>query len=449
MTVIHLTNVSDHDQTFEVHGWNDNHDLTVRAHHTAMISSPDHQTKSGAIISKYGAHEGEQAEITFNAFGGTEVYDISVIVGAGEYLTVEQVGAPNTRKGDPTFMQDLNEHYAKASAKTKADIAGSIHRDAAGRVVRIDAPKFNRALEDFFRTFANGKVYIGVGAWGGSQGNQADNDQSKATPGGNKDLLITYSDVHTHPGAHETARALVSSTLLTVDSKTEQGVNGTIQEEDRAKPRELSEEHQTAVQPRGINGVETGHPLATVSKAVGPPQKPINSSKLFNGTGGAIDEKLRAVTESQAPHQGDQDRGGPGVILSNKSNRAETYCFFPNLWNGNGTAGPNFTNPSKSITLRPHSSAFVALPETFKGRVQRGKLIPATWAEFQLSASDQTGAHADVSLEQGCDGAAMVRSTVGDGRENGFTHDIITGAPAAAVAMRSDGVKVLASTMGN
>lgn len=120
-----------------------------------------------------------------------------------------------------------------------------------------------------------------------------------------------------------------------------------------------------------------------------------------------------------------------------------------NYRNGNGTAGANFTHPLKSITVSPNGRTFVSLPASFKGRVQRGTTIPATWAEFQLDASNDHAAHGDISLEQGCDGAATISSTDGSKRSNGFTEDILKDAPAAAIFKKPDGEKVLASTMGN
>ena len=110
--------------------------------------------------------------------------------------------------------------------------------------------------------------------------------------------------------------------------------------------------------------------------------------------------------------------------------------------NGDGTAGANFDHPTKPTTVKPNTTVFVPLPSSFKGRVQRGKLIPATWVEFQLEASNDHAAHGDISLEQGCDGAATIASTDGSKRSNGFTNDILKDAPAAATVKRADGMKV-------
>ena len=91
----------------------------------------------------------------------------------------------------------------------------------------------------------------------------------------------------------------------------------------------------------------------------------------------------------------------------------------------------------------------MSLPSSFKGRVQRGTQLPATWVEFQLDASNDHAAHGDISLEQGCDGAATISSTDGSKRSNGFTEDILKDAPAAAMTKKGDGSRALASTMGN
>ena len=73
---------------------------------------------------------------------------------------------------------------------------------------------------------------------------------------------------------------------------------------------------------------------------------------------------------------------------------------------------------------------------------------PATWVEFQVSASNDGAAHGDISLEQGCDGAATIASTDGSKRINGFTNDVVKDAPDAACT-KKNGEKVIASTVGN
>ena len=54
-----------------------------------------------------------------------------------------------------------------------------------------------------------------------------------------------------------------------------------------------------------------------------------------------------------------------------------------------------------------------------------------------------------MSLEQGCDGAATISSTDGSNVTGGFTNDVLSGAPEAALQTKPDGSKALASTMGN
>lgn len=109
-------------------------------------------------------------------YGGNDFFDVSVIVGAGGNMVVQQVGDAKTRKGDAHFMQELNAAWAKASEETKNKLKKCVHV-SNGKVVRIDAPKNFPDLEKFVRTFADGKVYIGVGAWGGKRGNDSDNKQ--------------------------------------------------------------------------------------------------------------------------------------------------------------------------------------------------------------------------------------------------------------------------------
>ena len=92
-------------------------------------------------------------------------------------MTVEQVGDAHTRKGDPLFMQHLNVAWHKASAGEKKSLEKCVHTNEKGDVVRIDAIKDNPGLEKFVRSFADGKTYIGVGAWGGSPGAASDNAQ--------------------------------------------------------------------------------------------------------------------------------------------------------------------------------------------------------------------------------------------------------------------------------
>ena len=370
MPSIIIHNKSGHPQPFEVHGWNHNLNITVKPHSTSTLSAPD--KSSGAIIALHDGHEGEQAEITFDGFGGNDFIDISNIVGAGGNLTIQQEGDPSTRKGDPLFMQNLRAAWAKASSKTKEELKHDVTLGEHGKVLRMGPIKDHPALEKFVRSFADGKTYIGVGAWGGSPGVKTDNNQSSAAHG-TKNSVITYSD------------------------------------EDAIPPHAPAQQaHRPAL-----------HQMKMV-------------------------EHIAAT----APHK-PAEHSGPGIDLHNRSGKECRYFFYNNYWNGNGTAGANFDHPDKSVHLAPHSSTFVPLSASFKGRVQRGTLLPATWAEFQLDASNDHHAHGDISLEQGCDGAATIAATDGSHRKGGFEKDILTHAPEKAVVHRKDGVKCLGSTMGN
>ncbi|KAI4220183.1 MAG: hypothetical protein L6R36_007803 [Xanthoria steineri] len=350
---IFITNLSGHDQEFEIHGWNNNQNVVVGPHQTFTINAPD--GSSGAIIALHDGHEGEQAEITKNGWGGNDFIDLSNIVGAGGNMTVQQVNNPATRKGDPLFMQHLNDAWHRADAGTRQALELCVHRDNNDNVTRIDAIKDWPALENFVRTFEDGKTYIGVGAWNGSPGNANDNNQSSAAQG-NTDIQVTYNDGDATP------------------------------------PTKPAPSNTTSPPPKSAGS-------ASSSATTVPFPKPTPSTTT---TGTAT-----------AP-------------------RAQTS-----------------TNPTPSSPSPATTPSFVPLPESFKGRVQRGTLLPATWAEFQIAADNDGAAHGDISLQQGCDGAATVASTDGSGRFNGFQNDIVSGAPEAAVRYKADGTRALDTTVGN
>ena len=148
-------------------------------------------------------------------------------------------------------------------------------------------------------------------------------------------------------------------------------------------------------------------------------------------------------------HQRNASPSGPGIILNNHTGTQQRYAFYNNYWNGNGTAGANFDHPDPTVQVDANGSLFVSLPTSFKGRVQRGTQLPATWVEFQIAASNDNAAHGDISLEQGCDGAATISATDGSGQSNGFTNDVLSGAPPAALQNKPDGTPALATTVGN
>ncbi|KAI9713371.1 MAG: hypothetical protein M1812_006649 [Candelaria pacifica] len=405
MPNITISNTTGHPQEFEVHGWNNNKNITVGAHGKQTIPGPD--KSSGAIIALHNGHEGEQAEGTFNGFGGNDFFDISMIVGAGGNLTIEQQGDPKTRKGDPQLMQKIRAAWQKADGKTKGSLKNFVHLDGSGLPVRVDAPKDHPELEKWLRTTGVSGLYIGVGSWAGNPGNPDDNKQSSAAHG-TKPWFITYSDASGSSGDHGKPSA-ESSKLVAEDSSAGAHHHST--------NHHHSEGHNHSTDHHHSSQSGSGHMLTAQTHP----------------------EDLRNTAQDQ----------GPGIVLGNKSNKEQAYYFYNNVKGSDGKDAANFDHPLKSTTLKAHSSSFVSLPASFKGRVQRGKLIPATWAEFQLDASNDHGAHGDISLEQGCDGAATISSTDGSHRTGGFTEDILKGAPAAAFQTRADGARVLASTMGN
>jgi hypothetical protein len=169
-----IHNKAPHNQEFEVHGWNNNHNIIVKSNERAKINAPD--GSSGAIIALYNGHEGEQAEITKKGFGGNDFFDISNITGAGGNITIMQVGNPKTLKGHPTFMQALNKAWHSADQKTKNKIKQSLHMDGAENIVRMDAVKSNPHLEAFVHKFDD-LSYVGPGATKGNAGDPRDNAQ--------------------------------------------------------------------------------------------------------------------------------------------------------------------------------------------------------------------------------------------------------------------------------
>lgn len=71
MHYMNIHNKSGHDQEFEVHGFNDNKNIVVKSGAAAVFAAPD--KASGAIIALHDGHEGEQAEITKDGFGGKNI----------------------------------------------------------------------------------------------------------------------------------------------------------------------------------------------------------------------------------------------------------------------------------------------------------------------------------------------------------------------------------------
>jgi len=94
------------------------------------------------------------------------------------------------------FMQNLNKAWSAATDATRNSLKDCVHV-RGGRVVRIDACKSYPRLEAFVRTFADGKVYIGVGSWNGHPGNPSDNSNVSdgslpAPPWPNRGCVTVY-----------------------------------------------------------------------------------------------------------------------------------------------------------------------------------------------------------------------------------------------------------------
>ncbi|KAK8070271.1 hypothetical protein PG994_006887 [Apiospora phragmitis] len=389
-------------QTFQCHGYNGNKDLTIAANSQANIEAKD--GTSGAIIAVHDNVIGEQCEITKAGWQGNDTVDISNIVGAGGNMTCQQVGDPPGKfKGHETFMQACNKAWHALAQQKRDQLKGHVTLDGSGNVERIGAPKEFQPLEQFVRIFANGRTYIGVGSWAGGKGNPEDDKQSKAGVG-SKDILIVYSDGNAAPDPNKPF--------------TGQSVEG-------FAAASIGEDNNDQVPLVRETAVETD--------AKAPKEE---------GEVAAEEEQTISTTAAAAL--------GPGIQLTNKSPKTHRYYFYDNYWNGDGTAGANFDHPLKDVEVGPNATVFVSLTTAFKGRVQRGNEIPATWGEFQVKAANDGKAHGDISLQQGCDGAATVASTDGTNVSNGFTQDIVKGAPQAALDKKpKSGEKVLASTEGN
>lgn len=68
--------------------------------------------------------------------------------------------------------------------------------------------------------------------------------------------------------------------------------------------------------------------------------------------------------------------------------------------------------------------------------------------ELSLEGPPSKAGWADISLLEGCDGAATVASADNSGVSMGFTGDLITGAPAAVLWTKDNGSPAIAKTVG-
>lgn len=93
---------------------------------------------------------------------------------------------------------------------------------------------------------------------------------------------------------------------------------------------------------------------------------------------------------------------------------------------------------------------------TANNEIERVKELGGTWVEFQTQAFNG-GAHGDISLQQGCDGAATISSTCSQNKHcdpirnviGGFDWDPFKGASKDAFWPKDNGRKLLDSTEGN
>lgn len=74
-------------------------------------------------------------------------------------------------------MQDAQVAWDNASQETRNAIQSAVILNGEGKVVYIGPTKENPPLENWVRSFANGKTYIGIGAWGDFKGDVNDNNQ--------------------------------------------------------------------------------------------------------------------------------------------------------------------------------------------------------------------------------------------------------------------------------
>jgi hypothetical protein len=75
-----VKNESNHDQRFQIHGWNNNQDIVVGSKSEYRVKVND--GSSGAIIAVHDGQIGEQAELAKSAFRENYFIDVSNICGA-------------------------------------------------------------------------------------------------------------------------------------------------------------------------------------------------------------------------------------------------------------------------------------------------------------------------------------------------------------------------------
>ncbi|KAI0880303.1 uncharacterized protein GGS22DRAFT_197604 [Annulohypoxylon maeteangense] len=159
--------------------------------------------------------------------------------------------------------------------------------------------------------------------------------------------------------------------------------------------------------------------------------------------------------ETQAPifTEGDEDLGGPGIVI---------YNFDPH-GHGDVNGAMYFVYesnhdfvPYKYLIIPPWSSVFLSVCPTFRGRIVRGspfnldgrKHLLGTWAEVNWHANETWSAWGDISILQGNDGAATIESLDGLFKFRGFMLDLLSYAPADAWAQKATGSWCLDKIIG-
>ncbi|KAI1097774.1 hypothetical protein F4804DRAFT_338868 [Jackrogersella minutella] len=161
------------------------------------------------------------------------------------------------------------------------------------------------------------------------------------------------------------------------------------------------------------------------------------------------DLKQLYVRAGDSSAEGDQDLGGPGVLIWN---------YDPN--DHGGVHGTMFFIYESNHDFVPYkymtSSAFVAVCSTFRGRIVRGSLVNldgqkhllGTWVEVNWHANGTGSAWGDISLLQGNDGAATIESLDGLSNVRGFMLDLLSDAPTNAWAQKATGSWCLDKIIG-
>ncbi|OTB02985.1 hypothetical protein M426DRAFT_188734 [Hypoxylon sp. CI-4A] len=162
-----------------------------------------------------------------------------------------------------------------------------------------------------------------------------------------------------------------------------------------------------------------------------------------------LSKRSTCATSAQKTTSDETNQTGPGIQLHNSDTSTRTFFVYENSCD---------QIPLKYTSIASGSSAFIALPSNFAGRVVRGTEavnldgaahLLGTWLELTLGADvgGEEKAYADVSLIRGCDGAVAVAAADGTGASTGFDDDgILDDAPEDAYEMKDSGAKVLKAT---